>query len=197
LAERDEHLLEHYMEHGYDPALWLDRMRTLIREHRIFPYACGSALQDVGVREFLESIGLLTMSHYDENEPFAGKVYKVRHDSNGVRLTYIKALSGKLHVRDELAYGGGNREKITQIRKVNGHLIQQADVARVGELFAVTGLTSATVGDSVGALQEKSSYVLIPTLRSKVVVAPGINMKEVYAYFRMLDAEDPSLHVTW
>src|SRR5690606_31827673 len=157
----------------------------------------GSALHDLGVRELLDLFTLLTETEYDESQPFAGRVYKIRHDEQGVRLTYIKAISGALHVRDDLPYGDGIMEKVTQIRKVNGHQVQQVDRVTAGELFAVTGLTAARVGDGVGACREQASFELVPTLRSKVVAGPGVNMKEVYALFRMLDAEDPSLHVTW
>ncbi len=197
LAERDEELLEHYMEQGYHADLWLTKLRQMVRGGRVVPCLSGSALHDLGVREFLDLFTLLTETEYDESQPFAGRVYKIRHDEQGVRLTYIKAISGALHVRDDLPYGDGIMEKVTQIRKVNGHQVQQVDRVTAGELFAVTGLTAARVGDGVGACREQASFELVPTLRSKVVAGPGVNMKEVYALFRMLDAEDPSLHVTW
>jgi len=200
LAEQDDQLFDHYMEYGYEQSLWLEAMKKLIRDNCIYPCAVGSALQDIGVREFLDQLDELTYTNYPTEEPFSGRVYKIRHDENGTRLTFIKALSGKLQVRDELSYFNGNdtvKEKVTQIRAYNGQKFNIVQEASAGELFAVVGLSEATVGDGVGLLTEKVQYDMIPTLRSKVIINSKMHMKEALRCFRLLDAEDPSLHVTW
>lgn len=197
IAERDEELLEQYMNKGHDPSLWLEKMQRMIGTAQIYPCSNGSALQDIGVKSFLEKIELLTVTQFPANEPFAGRVYKVRHEENGTRVTFIKALSGMLNVRDEVQYGEGLKEKVTQIRKINGNKFEQINQVSAGELFGVTGLSSASVGEGVGALREKAVYELVPTLRSKVKFEPGVNAKEALRYFRMLETEDPSLNVTW
>ncbi|OIK16654.1 elongation factor G [Bacillus sp. MUM 116] len=197
IAERDEEVLEHYMEKGYDPDLWLKKMQSMIQASQIYPSASGSALQDIGVKSFLEKFDLLTVTDFNSSQPFSGRVYKIRYDDTGTRVTFIKGLSGTLKVRDEIVYGNEEVEKITQIRTYNGRQYRQIDQVGAGELFAVTGLTNSSVGDGVGALEEKAVYDMVPTLRSKVVFEPGVNPKEVLKYFLMLDAEDPSLHVTW
>ena len=38
---------------------------------------------------------------------------------------------------------------------------------------------------------------MVPTLKSKVIFEPTVPIKEALRYFKILDAEDPSLHVTW
>ncbi len=43
----------------------------------------------------------LTYTNYDEEEEFSGRVHKIRYDNNGTRITFIKAISGNLKVRDE------------------------------------------------------------------------------------------------
>ncbi|KAB2330737.1 TetM/TetW/TetO/TetS family tetracycline resistance ribosomal protection protein [Cytobacillus depressus] len=197
IAERDEELLDYYMEKGYDSQLWLQKMQRMIQSAGIFPSASGSALQDVGVKSFLEKLELLSVTNFPISEPFAGRVYKVRYEESGTRVTFIKALSGTLNVRDEISYGDGLAEKVTQIRRYNGSQYDQMNQVCAGELFAVTGLTKPLVGDGVGALKEKAVYEMIPTLRSKVVFEPEVNVKEALRYFRMLEAEDPSLNVTW
>lgn len=200
IAERDEALLEHYMDKGYDKALWLDTMRHMIQNSKLFPYACGSALQGTGVESFLQKLDQLTETSYCSEEPFAGRVYRIRHDDQGTKITYIKALSGTLKVRDTIKYGDSENavtEKITQIRRYNGREYKAIDRVEAGELFAVTGLTMANVGDGVGALKEKASFNMVPTLKSRVVFEPGVNVKEALPYFKMLNAEDPSLNVAW
>ncbi len=197
LAERDETLLEHYMEQGYDQGLWLDTMQQLIQATRLYPCLAGSALQDIGVKSFLETFEMLTKTDYDQNKPFSGRVYKIRYDENGTRTTFIKALSGTLQVRDEVISGNANPEKVTQIRRYNGSQYQQINQVYAGELFAVNGLSEPSIGDGVGLLKEKAEYEMVPTLRSNVVLEPEVNPKETLRYFRILEAEDPSLNVKW
>jgi len=197
IAERDEELLDYYMDKGYQSALWMEKMQEMIVSSRLYPYAYGSALQDNGIKEFFDRFDQLTKTIYTKDEPFAGRVYKIRYDEAGTRITFLKAISGTLHVREELTYGNGEVEKITQIRKYSGNQFQQVNEGFAGELFAVTGLTNAVVGDGVGEMLEKAVYELVPTLRSKVVLEAGINKKDALKFFRILEAEDPSLQVTW
>ncbi|WP_394548445.1 GTP-binding protein [Priestia aryabhattai] len=199
-AEKDEEFLDAFMEGKNDQAYWKAAMQKLIQANQIFPCACGSALQDIGIESFLEKLDLLSETHYSQEEAFSGRVYKIRHDENGMRITFIKALSGTLQVRDEVAYeknGELYEEKITQIRAYNGSTFKNVNEGSAGELFAVTGLTSASVGDGLGTLKESRSYELLPTLKSKVVFEPSVHPKEGIKPFQLLDAENPSLHVTW
>jgi ribosomal protection tetracycline resistance protein len=200
IAERDDALLEHYMENGYSKDLWLNTMKRLIQEHNIFPYACGSALQGLGVDEFLQKLELLTVTDYSSEGAFAGRVYRIRHDDHGARITYIKALSGSLKVRDSINYGDAENmvtEKITQIRVYNGRQYKAVNQVEAGELFAVIGLSMTTVGDGVGILKERMVYEMVPTLKSKIIFEPAVHVKEALPYFKMLNAEDPSLNVIW
>ncbi len=66
-----------------------------------------------------------------------------------------------------------------------------------GELFGVVGLTGVVAGDGVGTLREKINYEMISTLKSKVVFDKSLNLKEVLSYFKILEAEDPSLNIIW
>lgn len=200
IAERDESLLEYYLEHGYAPDRWMKVMRTLIQKRRIFPYAYGSALQGSGIEEFLRMLERLTVTDYTREGPFAGRVYRIRHDEQGTRVTFIKALNGTLKVRDTLEYGDAQNpvtEKVTQIRLYNGSEYKTVDQVEAGELFAVTGLSRTQVGDGAGALREKAKYETAPALRSKVIFEPKVHVKEALAYFNLLNAEDPSLNVVW
>lgn len=196
LAERDEQLLERYMDEGYEAELWLTTMKKFIQNGELFPCTSGSALQDVGVSEFFHVFDQLTDTHFPEAELFSGRVYKVRHEDNGTRITFMKALSGTLRVRDEVNYDGAT-EKVTQIRKYNGQKFQAVDQVSAGELFAVVGLTKVAAGDGVGTLTEKAVYEMVPTLKSKVMTETNVHMKEVLRCFQILDAEDPALAVTW
>ncbi|KOP66237.1 elongation factor G [Bacillus sp. FJAT-18019] len=200
VAERDEQLFDVYMEQGYEPSRWLKAMTAMLKRGQLFPCFSGSALQNVGVTHFLHQLNLLTETNYDPGAAFAGRVYKIRHDDQGARLTYIKALGGTLRVRDELTYSAGGEtitEKVTHIRMINGGRLIAADQVQAGDLFAVTGLTAAAAGDGLGNLSDRTVYELVPTLKSKVQFDSSIHPKDMLRGFRFLDAEDPSLSVQW
>jgi ribosomal protection tetracycline resistance protein len=201
IAERNEFLLEYYMENGYQKDLWLKTMQELIKDNKLFPCTSGSALQDIGIIDFLENLNQLTTSQYEVNQPFSGTVYKIRHDQNGTRITFIKALTGSMRVREEIMYGNvqnSAKEKVTQIRLYSGSKFKTVDRVEAGELFAVTGLSMTAVGDGVGFIPvEKNTVEMVPTLKTKVKLEPTVNIRDALQYFKRLDSEDPSLNVSW
>ena len=196
IAERDEELLEMYLNGEYNNSLWINKLRNLIKQNNIFPCFAGSALQDQGITDFLDYLEELTFTDYKENDEFSGIVYKIRHDNNGTRITFIKALSGILKVRDEVN-NKGLKEKISSIRIYNGNKFSTVDKVIAGDIFAATGITSLNVGDGVGALKKKLKFNMISTLMSKVIFDNKCNVREVLGYFKTLEAEDPALNVIW
>ncbi|OZU90553.1 elongation factor G [Virgibacillus indicus] len=200
IAERDELLFEKYMDSGYDRRIWLETWKEMVEAGRIFPCCSGSALQDTGIREFFAKLDQLTETAYKTEGDFAGQAYKIRYDEDGNRVTFMKALEGKLHVREALSYGNkdeSNPEKVTQLRIYNGNNYRTVDHVEAGQLFAVTGLSSASAGDGAGVFRKKAEYEIIPALKSKVVYNSSYHVKDVLKFFKMLDAEEPSLNVMW
>jgi len=199
LAERDERLLELYMEGRYDKALWINYMKKAIKRNSIYTYANGSALQNQGITEFLDNLHQLTETNYYD-DGFTGRIYKIGHEKNGNRITYLKMLSGSIRVRDEIMYNCGEdevREKITQIRIYNGEKYKTLDCAVAGQLIGITGLSRTWAGQGLGNANHVPEYDMMPSLKSKVIFAPPINIKEVVKVFKMLNEEDPSMNVTW
>ncbi len=199
ISERDDILLERYFNGDYNEKEWIERLKSLIKENKIFPCLSGSALQDEGITKFLEIFNDLTISEYDEKEDFSGRVYKIKYDNNGTRLTFIKALSGSLKVRDEISYGKDAEviEKVSSIRIYNGNKFSSVDKVTAGDIFAVTGLTMAKAGEGLGLLKDNITFNMVPTLVSKVIFDKSNNIKDVLRYFRILESEDPALNVFW
>ncbi|GAA0085781.1 TetM/TetW/TetO/TetS family tetracycline resistance ribosomal protection protein [Clostridium sp. CTA-7] len=199
ISERDEELLEQYLDGNYDKTIWIKELKKLIKENKVFPCLSGSALQDEGIEEFLSIFNELTYTNYDENEEFSGRVHKIRYDNNGTRITFIKAIKGSLKVRDEITYGVDNEttEKVSSIRVYNGSKFSTVEKVSAGDIFAVTGITNAMPGEGIGKIREKVEFNMIPTLMSKVVFDNKYNVKEVLGYFRILENEDPALNVLW
>ncbi len=200
IAERDEELLERYMDSGYNPDMWMTALKRLVNSRQVMAGCHGSALKDDGVMEFFELIDRLTESDYEAQLPFSALVYKIRHEPSGQRVTYLKVLSGRLQVREEIAYqanGENINEKVTQLRRYTGDKFAAVEFANAGELIAVTGLSESVIGTGLGAVNAAPSYLATPALQSKVNFSPAIHPKEMLKVFKLLDAEDPSLHVTW
>lgn len=199
IAERDEELLELYMEDKYNKDLWTDRMKKMIKKNLIYMCSSGSALQDKGVSEFLDSINCLTETEYMDGE-FKARIYKIGHENSGTKITYMKILSGSIKVRDEIRYTYNEEEiseKISQIRIYNGVKYKTVDSAGAGQLIAVMGLSKTFAGQGLGNMGKEIQYNIVPTLKSKVIFDSSLNIKEVVKAFKILDKEDPSLKVTW
>lgn len=199
ISERDDDLLERYFNGDYNEKDWIISLKSFIKEGKIFPCLSGSALQDEGIDNFLSIFNELTISNYNEESDFSGRVYKVKYDDNGTRITFIKALGGSLKVREEVSYGKENEitEKISSIRLYNGSKFTTVDKVVAGDVFAVTGLASAKAGEGLGLLKDDISFNMVPTLMSKVIFDKSNNIKDVLRYFRILESEDPALNVFW
>ena len=199
IAEKDEELLNLYFEDNYNNQLWIDKLKLLVKERQIFVATSGSALLDQGVKEFLDIFNKLTMTNYELTDIFTGKVFKIRYDEKGTRITYIKALSGLLKVKDELVYnlnGEEIREKVNEIRAYNGVKYEIKDVASAGEVFAVTGISNMKAGMGIG-IEDSTEEEMIPTLTAKVLYDSTVNIKEVLKYFKILESEEKTLNVQY
>lgn len=199
ISERDEILLERYFNGDYNEEDWIIRLKSLIKESKVFPCLSGSALQDQGIENFLSIFNDLTISNYNEEGVFSGRIYKIKHDDNGTRLTFIKALNGSLKVRDEVSYGRDSEiiEKISSIRVYNGSKFTTVDKVVAGDVFAVTGLSMANAGEGIGSLKDDIIFNMVPTLMSKVIFDKSYNVKDILRFFRILESEDPALNVIW
>ena len=198
IAGKDEELLNLYFEDNYNNQLWIDKLKLLVKERQIFVATSGSALLDQGVKEFLDIFNKLTMTNYELTDIFTGKVFKIRYDEKGTRITYIKALSGLLKVKDELVYnhnGEEIREKVNEIRAYNGVKYEIKDVASEGDVFAVTGISNMKAGMGIGI--EDSTEEMIPTLTAKVLYDSTVNIKEVLKYLKILESEEKTLNVQY
>lgn len=195
LAERDEELLDNFLNETLEHRQCMTRLQTMIKNEDAFPCFIGSALKDEGIEEFIAQLPFLTGTHFEPEAPFQGEVFKIRHDGHQ-RLTFMKALTGKLHVRDEFTFGDIT-EKVTEIRLYNGSRFETVQQVEAGEIFAVKGLSQANIGDRIGSKLLSQPYELVPTLQAKVQYEGEQHIKEVLRIFRLLEAEEPSLRVVW
>ncbi|MGL4760729.1 MAG: GTP-binding protein [Sarcina sp.] len=198
IAEKDDELLELYLEGEFNEVLWSKKLKELIKKREVFLVFKGAALLDEGIKEFFEAFHNLTYTKENEGV-FKGRVFKIRYDEKGNRITFIKALSGELKTKDEIEINvEGNiiKEKINELRVYNGTKFKLADSASCGDIFAVVGINSLKAGDSIG-FDEKFNIITEPTLNVKVIYDEKLNPNEVFKIFRILESEDNSLNVIW
>ena len=113
LAERDEGLLEQYLEGGIDPQEGKRVLARLLKEGELTVAMAGSALRDHGIQEFLQLLGQLVQRDYNPEAPFGAFAYKVRR-TREQRLVYLKILSGRLKPRDTVTISREGQEPVQE-----------------------------------------------------------------------------------
>ncbi|NEG88631.1 elongation factor G [Bifidobacterium aerophilum] len=221
VAMQDERATDALLADGEIP---LDDIRRMIVERKLFPCYWGSALKMDGVDEFLAGFERYVREPYgagddgthdaagtdggDASEPFGARVYKISHDAQGNRLTWLKVTGGTLRAkmmltneRDAGAPGGGEtsgpwHEKADQVRVYSGAKFTTVESAPAGAICAVTGLTRTFPGEGLGCEGDAESPSLQPVLTYTLL--PGDNdVHKCLLALQQLDDEDPLLHVVW
>lgn len=195
----EEALLNQYLEQGEIS----DRdIARLIVERKIFPCYFGSALKMDGVKSLLDGIRNYGMCPEFGTE-LGARVFKILRDTQGSRLTYVKITGGALKVKDVLSYlpknaeDGQIAEKVNQIRIYSGEKYETVDVAEAGCICALTGLTGTYPGQGLGMEKDSPEPVLEPVLTYQMILPQEVHPAAFLPKLRMLEEEDPMLHVLW
>jgi len=197
VAERDEALLDRLMEDSYDFEAWRQGLVQEIRERRIFPVFAGAALQGEGIESFLRALDAATDTDYEHHlsEPFSAQVYKIRHDAQGTRQVYFKITRGSLKVKDEITSAAGSF-KINDLKLRHGGKSLSIQEAVAGDLVCASGLPGVHVGDGLGeAAGQHNALRTEPMLEVSVLADPALPRTKLLQCLRMLEEEDPALHV--
>jgi len=193
----DEALLETYLETGM---VTENNIRGLIAGRKVFPCCFGSALKLQGVDEFLDILDAYTPAK-TYPEVFGARVYKISRDQQGNRLTWMKITGGSLKVREPLRYvnqkGDETEEKVIQLRLYSGDKFTAPEEAKAGTLIAATGLSGTFAGQGLGAEPAGSPPVLEPVMTYRVELPKGADPAVVLPKLRLLEEEDPQLHILW
>ncbi|GEK33573.1 elongation factor G [Kurthia sibirica] len=194
-AALNDETMEAYFSEAFDDQQWYDCMSKSFMASDYFPISFGAALKNEGITEFLQVLSQLLRPVFPQQEQLQAIIYKIRHDEQQQKIAFIKILQGKITVRDKIMVDG-ELFKVTQLRKYNGRKYLEQQQAFAGETIGVIGLKNSKVGMSIGKSYPYEAQ-LIPTMRSKIVHAASIHAKEIVAYCRLLEAEDPALEIEW
>ncbi|MCR5743852.1 MAG: NYN domain-containing protein [Lachnospiraceae bacterium] len=193
VAMSDEHLLERYLE-GEEPTE--DDIRELIATRRLIPVYFGAALKNQGVGALLEGLTTYTKPH-DYGEEFGARVYKIARDDRGVRLTFLKMFGGTLAVKDTVTHADGTQEKVEQIREYSGASYKNVNECERGAIYAVCGLNASFSGEGLGVIESSSDDGIVPIFTYSVSGDGSVDDKIVLGNLKLLEEEDPSLHVSF
>lgn len=207
IAMQSETAMELYLESG---TIQDETIREMIADRVLFPCFFGSALKMDGIDEFVAGFERYVREPEYDSE-FGARIYKVSHDVQGNRLTWLKVtggefkaktmLSGTARVGADLGESkidddGMWHEKADQVRVYSGAKFSTVDSVVAGTVCAVTGLTRTFPGAGLGKEPDGVNPVLQPVLTYTLL--PGeCDIHACLVALRELEDEDPLLHVVW
>lgn len=207
IAMQSETAMESYLE---SETISDETIRKMIADRDLFPCFFGSALKMDGIDEFIAGFERYVREPEYDSE-FGAHIYKVSHDAQGNRLTWLKVtgdefkaktmLSGTARVGTDLGESkidddGMWHEKADQVRVYSGAKFTTVDSAVAGTVCAVTGLTRTYPGAGLGKESDGVNPVLQPVLTYTLL--PGkCDVHACLVALRELEDEDPLLHVVW
>ncbi|MBT1174732.1 TetM/TetW/TetO/TetS family tetracycline resistance ribosomal protection protein [Bifidobacterium sp. LC6] len=182
IATLDEQAMEEYLDDG---SLSMGTVRGMIARRSLFPVYFGSALKLQGVEEFLDGMAAFTKEP-DWAADFGAKVFKISHDGQHNRMTWLRVTGGVLKAKAIVGSGashGGEdsdpsaqswSEKIDQVRVYNGAKFETVTEVPAGGVCAVTGLTHTFPGAGLGAEPDAAAPELQPVLTYTVLPAGAV-----------------------
>lgn len=193
VAALDESALDEFCDTGRISPATISRM---IAQRKLVPCLWTSALQLHGIRYLLDTLAnYAPQPHYDKqhDKDFGARVFRVSHDAQHNRLTWLKVTGGELPVKSDIEPYG----KIDQIRQYSGAKFDLLQSAPAGTVCAVTGLQGTIPGQGLGAQADASHPLLEPVLTYTVTASDGTDAHKLLGALRELEDEEPLLHVRW
>lgn len=207
IAMQSETAMESYLESGTIPD---ETIREMIADRALFPCFFGSALKMDGIDEFVAGFERYVREPEYDSE-FGARIYKVSHDAQGNRLTWLKVTGGEFKAKtmlsgtervgadlgeSKIGDDGMWHEKADQVRVYSGAKFATVDSVVAGTVCAVTGLTRTFPGAGLGKEHDGANPVLQPVLTYTLL--PGeCDIHACLVALRELEDEDPLLHVVW
>ena len=179
VAEGKDELMEEFFAQGTLPAEHIiEGLLQEIKDDRIYPVLCASALHNVGSDQILNFIldyfpapverapvtatsnGAEVKRPVKDSGPVSAFVFKTMADPFAGRVSYFKVMSGCMK-NDANLVNGRNQgtERLAHIGVLMGKTIQPVNELRAGDIGAVAKLKDTLTGDT---LYDKSGPVNYP-----------------------------------
>ena len=202
IASKNDALLERYLnEETIAPSDLADALSASTRTRQLFPVVCGAAKTGIGVDRVLDGIvDWLPDSDRPTDGPVSGVVYRVEQDARFGRLAGVRMYSGTIRTRDTVPNTTADREeKITQIKKLALHRLEDAESLAAGEIGFFCGMPEAKIGDILGTPEPiPGNYTLSePLLSVQVKPTNEADLTALTDALQQLSGEDPHLDLRW
>ena len=169
-ADYDEELMMTYLDGG---EVSVDTLKAAIRKGVLaadfFPFMCGTALGNKGVKLLLDAVvdylpaptdveaiactderGNEVIRHASDTEPFTSLAFKVMTDPFVGRLTFIRVYSGVLKSGSYVLNSTkGTKERVGRILQMHANHREEITEVFAGDIGAIVGLKNTTTADTL------------------------------------------------
>ena len=169
-ADYDEELMMTYLDGG---EVTVEALKAAIRKGVLaadfFPFMCGTALGNKGVKLLLDAVvdylpaptdveaiectderGNEVVRHASDTEPFTALAFKVMTDPFVGRLTFIRVYSGILKSGSYVLNSTkGTKERVGRILQMHANHREEITEVYAGDIGAIVGLKNTTTADTL------------------------------------------------
>ena len=169
-ADYDEELMMTYLDGG---EVTVEALKAAIRKGvlaaEFFPFMCGTALGNKGVKLLLDAVvdyfpaptdveaiectderGNEVVRHASDTEPFTALAFKVMTDPFVGRLTFIRVYSGILKSGSYVLNSTkGTKERVGRILQMHANHREEITEVYAGDIGAIVGLKNTTTADTL------------------------------------------------
>jgi elongation factor G len=178
-ADFDEELMMTYLDGG---EVTVEALKKAIRkgtlEAKFFPFLCGTALGNMGVKPMLDAVvdylpaptdiasivckdfnGNDVARHPSDSEPFTALAFKVMTDPFVGRLTFFRVYSGVLKSGSYVLNSTKNvKERVGRILRMHANHREEIAEVYAGDIGAIVGLKNTTTADTL--CDEKNPVIM-------------------------------------
>ena len=220
VADYDEELMMNYLEGGEVTVEMIKRaIRNGTLQAEFFPFMCGSALGNKGVKLLLDAVidylpaptdisaiectdekGNEVLRHPSDNEPFTALAFKVMTDPFVGKLTFFRVYSGTLKSGSYVMNSTkGEKERVGRILQMHANHREEITEVYAGDIAAAVGLKNTTTADTL--CDEKKIAVLKGMEFPEPVISQAVEPKSKADQDKMgialakLAEEDPTFRM--
>ena len=220
IAEYDDELMEKYLEgEEISEEMIKKAIRTGVLKAEFFPFMCGTALGNKGVKLLLDAVidylpspldipaikgtnikGEADERHPSDTEPFSALAFKVMTDPFVGRLTFFRVYSGKLSSGSYVLNSTKDtKERIGRILQMHANDRTEISEVFTGDIAAAVGLKNTTTGDTL--CDEKKPIILesieVPDPVIELAIEPKskADQDKMALALQKLAEEDPTFRV--
>ena len=178
-ADFDEELMMKYLD---GEEISTDLLKSAIRKGTLsaqfFPFMCGTALGNMGIKPLLDAVidylpaptdieaiectdanGNEVLRHPSDSEPFTALAFKVMTDPFVGKLTFFRVYSGTLKSGSYILNSTkGEKERVGRILQMHANHREEISEVFAGDIAAIVGLKNTTTADTL--CDEKKSCIM-------------------------------------